>query len=216
PAERFASAFADRIGKWCDTHRIALTGHLLGEGTLHSQTRGVGEAMRPLRSFQIPGIDVLADKMELVTAKQAQSIARQFGRRAMLSELYGVTNWDFDFVGHKAQGDWQAACGVSVRVPHLAWLSMAGEAKRDYPASTHTTDTAHPAPYSPPGTSGASYATIPPPHPPPLLPRCALTPRPEPPASHWCEPPPRRLVPAGWAASRRLGGRVRSTCPEAK
>jgi len=54
-----------------------------------------------------------------------------------MSELYGVTNWDFDFVGHKAQGDWQAALGVTVRVPHLSWVSMAGEAKRDYPASVH-------------------------------------------------------------------------------
>ena len=60
---------------------------------------------------------------------------QQFDRPGVLSELYGVTNWDFDFVGHKAQGDWQAACGVTVRVPHLAWVSMVGEAKRDYPAS---------------------------------------------------------------------------------
>ena len=80
-------------------------------------------AMRPLRSFHVPGIDVLCDAAEYTTAKQAQSIARQFGRPGVLSELYGVTNWDFDFVGHKAQGDWQAACGVTVRVPHLAWLT---------------------------------------------------------------------------------------------
>ena len=53
----------------------------------------------------------------------------------MLSELYGVTDWDFDFRGHKLNGDWQAALGVTVRVPHLSWVSMAGEAKRDYPAS---------------------------------------------------------------------------------
>ncbi len=53
----------------------------------------------------------------------------------MLSELYGVTNWDFDWRGHKLQGDWQAALGVTVRVHHLAWVSMNGEAKRDYPAS---------------------------------------------------------------------------------
>src|SRR5439155_16743402 len=59
----------------------------------------------------------------------------QFGRAGVLSELYGVTNWDFDFVGHKAQGDWQATMGVTVRVPHLAWVSMAGESKRDYPAA---------------------------------------------------------------------------------
>jgi hypothetical protein len=53
----------------------------------------------------------------------------------MLSELYGVTGWDFDFRGHKFQGDWQAALGVNVRVPHLAWQTMKGEGKRDYPAS---------------------------------------------------------------------------------
>lgn len=47
----------------------------------------------------------------------------------------GVTNWDYDFRGHKFQGDWQAALGVTVRVPHLSWVSMNGEAKRDYPAS---------------------------------------------------------------------------------
>ena len=52
-----------------------------------------------------------------------------------MSELYGVTNWDFDFMGHKGQGDWQAALGVVLRVHHLTWVSMKGEAKRDYPAS---------------------------------------------------------------------------------
>ena len=52
----------------------------------------------------------------------------------MLSELYGVTNWDFDFRNHKLGGDWQAALGVTIRVHHLTWVSMEGEAKRDYPA----------------------------------------------------------------------------------
>ncbi len=33
------------------------------------------------------------------------------------------------------QGDWQAALGVTVRIPHLTWVSMEGEGKRDYPAS---------------------------------------------------------------------------------
>lgn len=46
-----------------------------------------------------------------------------------------MTRWEFDFRGHKLQGDWQAAMGVTVRVPHLYWASMRGEAKRDYPAS---------------------------------------------------------------------------------
>jgi hypothetical protein len=78
---------------------------------------------------------MLCDWREYTTAKQAQTAAHQFGAPGVLSELYGVTNWDFDFAGHKAQGDWQAALGITVRVPHLAWAGMEGEAKRDYPAS---------------------------------------------------------------------------------
>lgn len=134
-AERFAQAFADQCGQWCQAHGLMLTGHLLAEPTLLSQTSALGDAMRSYRSFQLPGIDMLCNHIELTTAKQAQSASRQYGREGVLSELYGVTDWDFDFRGHKFQGDWQAALGVTVRVPHLSWVSMEGEAKRDYPAS---------------------------------------------------------------------------------
>ena len=134
-AERFSSAFADTVGNWCKAHNIKLTGHMMEEPTLQSQTAALGEAMRSYRSFDMPGIDMLCDWREYTTAKQAQSAAHQYGRTGVLSELYGVTNWDFDFRNHKLQGDWQAALGVTLRVHHLTWVSMNGEAKRDYPAS---------------------------------------------------------------------------------
>jgi hypothetical protein len=134
-AERFASAFADTVGQWCGEHNIMLTGHMMEEDNLHSQTAALGDCMRSYRSFQLPGIDMLCDGRNLNTAKQAQSACHQYARPGVLSELYGVTNWDFPFRRHKLQGDWQAALGVSVRVPHLYWVSMRGEAKRDYPAS---------------------------------------------------------------------------------
>jgi len=134
-AERFSSAFADQIGGWCKEHNLMLTGHMMEEPTLESQTAALGEAMRSYRSFQLPGIDMLCDRREFTTAKQCASAVHQFGYPGMLSELYGVTNWDFDWRGHKLQGDWQAALGVTVRVHHLAWVSMNGDAKRDYPAS---------------------------------------------------------------------------------
>ena len=133
--ERFVSAFVDTIGQWCMEHNIAFTGHMMQEPTLSSQTDSLGEAMRCYRNFQIPGMDLLCDRVELTTAKQVQSAVHQYGREGMLSELYGVTGWAFDFKGHKRQGDWQAALGVTVRVHHLTWVSMNGEAKRDYPAS---------------------------------------------------------------------------------
>ena len=136
-AELFARAFADTIGGWCREHRLALTGHMMEEPSLRSQCAALGEAMRSYRGFDLPGIDLLCNGHEFTTAKQAQSAVHQFGYEGMLSELYGVTGWDCDFRTYKHQGDWQAALGVTVRVPHLSWYAMGGEAKRDYPASIH-------------------------------------------------------------------------------
>lgn len=133
-AERFAQAFADNIGGWCDKNGIMLTGHMMEEPSLESQNAATGDCMRSYRGFGLPGIDMLCDSREFTTAKQCQSAVHQYGREGMLSELYGVTGWDFKFTGHKLQGDWQAVLGVTVRVPHLYWVSMKGEAKRDYPA----------------------------------------------------------------------------------
>jgi hypothetical protein len=133
--DRFVDAYAKNIGQWCDKHNIALSGHLKAEETLESQTLYVGEVMRSLRHFQIPGHDVLCDQRDYATAKQAQSVAHQYGRSGAMSELYGVTNWDYNFKKHKLSGDWQAALGITIRVHHLALMSMKGESKRDYPAS---------------------------------------------------------------------------------
>ena len=136
-SERFAQAFADVCGSWCRENGIALTGHMMEEPTLHSQTAALGDAMRSYRGFDLPGIDMLCASFEFTTAKQAQSAVHQYGREGMLSELYGVTGWDYDFRGYKLHGDWQACLGVTIRVPHLSWYAMGGEAKRDYPASIH-------------------------------------------------------------------------------
>lgn len=131
----FTKYYAKQIGNWCKNNGIQFTGHMMYEHDLDAQTRSVGDAMRAYEYFDIPGIDLLCDNVEIVTAKQTQSVVRQLGKDCFLTELYGVTNWDFDFRGHKFQGDWQAALGATLRVPHLAWVSMKGSAKRDYPAS---------------------------------------------------------------------------------
>lgn len=108
---------------------------MMMEENLEGQTKELGEVMRSYRGFGLPGIDMLCDRREYNTAKQAASAAHQYGCPGVASELYGATDWDFDFRGHKLAGDWQACLGVTFRVPHLAWYSMKGEAKRDLPAS---------------------------------------------------------------------------------
>ncbi len=127
----------DQIAGWCRDHGIALMGHMMQEPTLRSQTESLGEAMRCYRNLDVPGIDILHDAVEYNTAKQASSVSKQRNgaRGATMSELYGVTNWTFDFTGYKGSGDWQAALGISFRVPHLTPVTLAGEGKRDYPAA---------------------------------------------------------------------------------
>lgn len=133
--ECFANAFMDKISKWCGDNGILMTGHILGEENPTSQTTTVGDAMRTYKNMDIPGVDILIDNRELSTVKQAASVAAQYGRKTVMSELYGVTNWDCTFKTYKLQGDWQAALGISIRVPHLSHMSLLGEAKRDWPAS---------------------------------------------------------------------------------
>lgn len=134
-AERFTESYVDTIQGWCAENGIAMTGHMIKEPTLKSQSTAIGEMELPLSHFGLPGIDMLSDEREYSTAKQAQSVAHQRGREGVVSEIYGVTNWDFDFRRHKLGGDWQAALGVTIRAHHLSWMSMGGDSKRDYPAS---------------------------------------------------------------------------------
>lgn len=133
--ERFANAYFGTLHDWCEKNGLMLTGHVMREEKLQTQTECVGETMRLYSKFHLPGLDMLADRREYATAKQVQSIARQYGKPGVLCEMFGVTNWDFDFKGHKLQADWMAALGTTVRVPHLAWMYMGGESKRDYPAA---------------------------------------------------------------------------------
>jgi len=131
----FVDAFARQIGQWCDRTGMQHTGHVLAEETLASQTSVVGSCMRFYEYMQAPGMDILTQyQREYDTAKQVSSAARQFGRTWRLTETYGCTGWDFPFAGHKAIGDWQVALGINLRCQHLAWYTMEGQAKRDYPA----------------------------------------------------------------------------------
>jgi hypothetical protein len=132
----FVDAFARQTGEWCEANNMQFTGHCLEEPTLATQANAVGAAMRFYEYMQAPGIDILTEYWrEYATAKQVSSAARQFNRKWRLSETNGCTGWDFPFAGHKAISDWQAALGINLRCQHLAWYTMEGEAKRDYPAS---------------------------------------------------------------------------------
>ncbi|KAK9457080.1 hypothetical protein V1511DRAFT_529256 [Dipodascopsis uninucleata] len=132
--EQLVVSYVDQIAKWCNDHNLLLLGHMEGEAYLYDQSKKTGgECMRCYRNMGLPGIDMLCDNLEINTVKQAQSVSRQRGLKGVMCEIYGVTGYTFSFDGYKGQGDWQSALGVTLRVPHLTWITMAGDAKRDYP-----------------------------------------------------------------------------------
>ena len=135
-AELFVENYTGQIYRWCEKNGIMSTGHVLHEESLVSQTVAVGAAMQHYEFMQWPGVDILCDRAEeLSTVKQCSSVASQLGKERVLSELYGCTGWDWPLEGHKFIGDWQYAAGVNLRCLHLSHYSLAGGAKRDYPAS---------------------------------------------------------------------------------
>ena len=132
----FLDGWARPLHAWCREHGLRLTGHVLHEDSLAAQAVPCGSLMRYYEHMDDPGVDVLAlHNRSFWLVKQLASVGRQLGKKWLLSELYGGTGWQLDFTGHKRIGDWQALFGINVRCHHLAWYTMAGEAKRDYPAS---------------------------------------------------------------------------------
>lgn len=134
--ELYLENFAQPCWDWCRSHSLLLTGHILEERTLLTQAVACGSPMRYYERMDYPGIDVLTEGLRNFWIPMlAASVARQTGKPFVLSELYGCTGWQFDFQAHKAVGDWQTILGINLRCHHLSWYTMAGEAKRDYPAS---------------------------------------------------------------------------------
>lgn len=135
-SELFVESFTKQIGTWCQDNSLPLTGHVLWEEPLNPQVSAVGSCMPHYEYMQWPGVDMLMDQSkQLATVKQCTSVADQLGKERVLSELYGCTGWDWPLEGHKFMADWQFAGGVNFLCPHLSHYSLAGGAKRDYPAS---------------------------------------------------------------------------------
>jgi hypothetical protein len=135
-SELFLESYTKQICRWCQEHNLLFTGHYLYENEFYRGILRTGSFM-PYYIYQgVPGIDILSEFItETLTVKQCSSVANQFGKKYVLSELYGCTGWEFTFEGQKWVGEWQYALGVNLRCQHLALYTLRGCRKRDYPPS---------------------------------------------------------------------------------
>ena len=133
-SERFHSSFTKQIGDFCAKTGFAMTGHFLDEDGLHGNCKYSGGVMPGYEWMQVPGIDhLLRQAGQRLTHKQVSSVARQFGRTRVMSEIFGVSGHSMSFEDYKWIGDWHIVNGINFFVPHLVLQSMAGMRKRDYP-----------------------------------------------------------------------------------
>ena len=135
--ERFAKAYSEQVGSWCQGKWHQPSCRAYDGGTYFTVSdsgarRSHAQSAGTILLFRGSTCSVTLRNMR--AAKQAESICHQYGKDGVVSELYGVTNWDFDFQDINCRGDWQAALGITHRVHHLNWMSMGGK-QRDYPAA---------------------------------------------------------------------------------
>jgi len=135
-SKMFTLSFMQQIGKWCEEHGLVLTGHVAGEDTLIYQMTTTGGAMPFYEWMQMPGIDHLGNRITRpVLLKQVSSVARQLGKKQVLSEMFGCSGWDASFSDFRWIAEWQLAQGVNVQTQHLSSYTIKGARKRDYPPS---------------------------------------------------------------------------------
>lgn len=134
--ELFLENFAVPYSEWCKKNNLKFVGHILHEDNLAAQVILSGSMMRFYEYFDYPGMDNLgANNYCYNVPALVNSVAKQLGKEYVLDELYGVSGWPMKLEDYKRIGDWQTMGGVTLRVPHLCWYTMKGEAKRDCPAS---------------------------------------------------------------------------------
>ncbi|MBQ8802456.1 MAG: hypothetical protein IJZ53_02315 [Tyzzerella sp.] len=132
--ELMLSAFAKNIYEWCDNNGVRLTGHYYEESSLAGQMRGCAGIMPFYEYEHIPGIDKLRKSLSSpVAAKQVSSVARQLGKKRVITETFAGCGWNSTPAELKRIAELQYVCGVNLLCHHLLPYSETGQRKRDYP-----------------------------------------------------------------------------------
>jgi len=118
-----ADSYFGQIRKWCESHKVASTGHLLWEESLLYHAAFYGTVFPSLSEFDWPGIDVLGCNRRCtsgshieggpVTPKLISSAAHLYGKKRTMTESFcfvtGKTPVE-ELIGHVA---WQWVLGIN-------------------------------------------------------------------------------------------------------
>lgn len=134
----FSENFMKPIYEWCTKRNLEFTGHLVLEEDLFSQITANGACMPHYEYFTIPGMDWLGrHNRNCLTPYQVGSVARQLGKKQVLSESFALCGHN---VGHdelKWIYEHHMVRGANLLCQHLEGYSNRGLRKRDYPPAMY-------------------------------------------------------------------------------
>ncbi|MFA6564133.1 MAG: hypothetical protein WCV00_19680 [Verrucomicrobiia bacterium] len=133
-ASMFHDAWVAPIARWCEMHKIAFSGHFLGEHSFGSQVAYNGSLRRQLAALGIPGIDEISTRTDPAKceALTLAAIAELAGRERMV-EVYALGPPSMNMETMRKMVDLCAACGVDRYVLAICPFDLRGGVfKREY------------------------------------------------------------------------------------
>jgi hypothetical protein len=126
-ARQYHDAWTMPIARWCQDHKIALSGHLLGENDFGSHVTNYGSLRMQLNEFGIPGIDEISTRWEVdrCEAMTLATIAEYPGRERMV-EVFALGPCYMSMETMRRMIDVCAACGVDRYVLAICPFDLRG------------------------------------------------------------------------------------------
>jgi hypothetical protein len=133
-AGEYYDAWTAPIARWCESHKIAMSGHLLGENSFGSHVGNYGSLRRQLAAFDLPGIDEISTRtdVEKCEALTLATIAELAGRERMV-EVFALGPPHMRLETMRKMIDLCASCGVDRYVLAICPHDFSGNVtKREY------------------------------------------------------------------------------------
>ncbi len=123
----FHDAWTKPIADWCQTHKLPLSGHLLGENDFGSHVANYGSLHRQLREFQFPGIDEISTRWE-VDKCEAMTLAAiaEYPSRERMCEVFALGPCFMSLETVRKMVDLCASCGVDRYVMAVSHFDLRG------------------------------------------------------------------------------------------
>jgi len=100
-ADLCAETYFGGLQQWCQRHKVASSGHLLGEETMVWQTDFDGDPFTCYRKFDIPGIDMILSNPEKIMAKDYFLVPKLAGSACRLQGSGRLMCEISDFFGRR-------------------------------------------------------------------------------------------------------------------